>query len=65
MQIRLQLLHFVLHLVKLVRQFLLRQGEHFRFFFLHVVCDILDQLLEPVVLRCDQICFAIHEQFSR
>ena len=23
------------------------------------------QVLAPVVLRCDQICFTIHEQFSR
>jgi len=23
------------------------------------------EVQEPVVLRCDQICFTIHEQFSR
>jgi hypothetical protein len=46
LQIRLQLLHLVLHLRQVFRQFLLCQGEHFRFFFLDVVGNVLDQFLK-------------------
>src|SRR5712692_6513825 len=46
LQIRLQLLHFVPHLGKVFRQFLLRQGEHFRFFFLDMMGYVADQFLK-------------------
>jgi hypothetical protein len=30
-----------------------------------VACEAVAQPQGPVMLRCDQICFTIHEQFSR